>query len=315
MDIKVLIDKKNWEKLFFVYRHNKRNTLLESQFGGGKIKIYGFYHAYCMCEKWEELVEEQLEHIVSSGLYDNIDYLFVGVLISQDDVEKLNKIISRYSKVQILYTSNDGSLFEFKTLMEMQKKSYAEEFIGFYFHTKGITWLNADPKIYAVCNSWRLMNEYFLFDKWKLATVALQQGYDLYGTNYQKIYNDKYRLLGMNFFWFKSSYVAKLSPLYVAKDCRNLSEVWICSKSHNVYCPFEFSGNSRNTIIAHEFYDQGFSLKKACLTVKVYFARFSFWLNYLTGHNNLANKKVNNQRGLSDKDFEYLKLRHEDRTS
>lgn len=36
MDIKVLIDKKNWEKLFFVYRHNKRNTHLESQFGGGK---------------------------------------------------------------------------------------------------------------------------------------------------------------------------------------------------------------------------------------------------------------------------------------
>lgn len=261
-----------------------------------------------MCEKWEELVEEQLEHVVSSGLYDNIDCLFMGVLISQNDVEKLNKITSRYSKVQILYTSDDGSLFEFKTLIEMQKKSYAEEFIGFYFHTKGITWLNADSKVYAVCNSWRLMNEYFLFDKWKLATVALQQGYDLYGTNYQKIYNDKYRLLGMNFFWFKSSYVAKLAHLYVAKNCRNLSEVWICSKSHNVYCPFEFSGNSRNTIIAHEFYDEGFSLKKAFLTVMVYFARFSFWLSYLTGHNNLANKKVSNQRGLSDKDFEYLKL-------
>lgn len=92
----------------------------------------------------------------------------------------------------------------------MQKKSYEETFFGFYFHTKGITWLNTDPKIYSVGNSWRLMNEYFLFDKWKLAVETLQQGANLYGTNYQKIFNDKFRLIGMNFFWFKSDYVANV---------------------------------------------------------------------------------------------------------
>ena len=123
---------------------------------------------------------------------------------------------------------------------------------------------------------WRLMNEYFLFERWKLAVAALQQGADLYGTNYQKIFDDKYRLLGMNFFWFRSDYVAKLAKLYVAKDCRNLSEVRIYSKTHNVYCPFEFSGNSRNTAIAHEFYDREFSIKKVYLTINVYFAKFSF---------------------------------------
>ncbi|NPD91653.1 hypothetical protein [Xylanibacter muris] len=210
MNFKFLKDKKNWEKLLFVYRHNKRNNLIESQYRGTTKKIYGFYHAYCMCEKWEKLVEEQLEHLVSSGLYDNIDCLFTGILISQKDMEKLEKLLSKYSKVKILYTDDDSSLLEFKTLMEMQKKSYEETFFGFYFHTKGITWLNTDPKIYSVGNSWRLMNEYFLFDKWKLAVETLQQGANLYGTNYQKIFNDKFRLIGMNFFWFKSDYVANV---------------------------------------------------------------------------------------------------------
>lgn len=306
MNLKFLKDKKNWEKLLFVYRHNKRNNLLESHFGGGNLKIYGFYHAYCMCENWEVLVEEQLVHVVSSGLYDKIDSLFIGVLISQNDMGKLEKLLSKYSKVKILYTDDDGSLLEFKTLIEMQKKACEENFLGFYFHTKGITWLNADPKVYNVGNSWRLMNEYFLFDRWKLAVETLQQGADLYGTNYQKIFNDKYRLLGMNFFWFKSDYVAKLAKLYVAKDCRNLSEVWICSKTHNVYCPFEFSGNSRNTAVAHEFYAQGNSLKKTYLTIMVYFTRFSFWFKYLAGYNNQNNKKVKNQRALCEEDFKYL---------
>ncbi|WP_308392962.1 hypothetical protein [Prevotella sp.] len=150
------------------------------------------------------------------------------------------------------------------------------------------------------------MNEYFLFERWKLAVAALQQGADLYGTNYQKIFDDKYRLLGMNFFWFRSDYVAKLAKLYVAKDCRNLSEVRIYSKTHNVYCPFEFSGNSRNTAIAHEFYDREFSIKKEYLTINVYFAKFSFWFKYLAGYNNQNNKKVKNQRALNENDFNFL---------
>lgn len=93
--------------------------------------------------------------------------------------------------------------------------------------------------------------------------------------------------------------------LYVAKNCRYLSEVWICSKTHNVYCPFEFSGNSRNTV-AHYFYARENFLKKAYYTIMVYFTSFSFWFKYLAGYNNQNNKKVRNQRALCEKDFKYL---------
>lgn len=308
MNLRLLLDRKNWEKLFFVYRHNKNNSKMEMAYNhyDASIKVYGFYHAYCLCNSWEELFVEQLEHLISSGLYDRMDKLYIGVLITKNNIRKLDKLVQAYNKLEILYTSEDGTLFEFQTLIEMQKKTMTDKFFGFYFHTKGVTWLNVDNKIYSVGNSWRKMNEYFLFDRWKLAFSALKCGYDLYGTNYQKIFNDKYRLLGMNFFWFRSDYVSRLAKLYVEKNCRNLSEVWICSRSWNVYCPFEFSGNSRNSYVPEEFYIGGGGNRKWLLVLKIYFTRFDFWIKYLRGNNNQINPKVNTQRGLTSTDFEYL---------
>ena len=308
MNLKLLTDKKNWAKLFFVYRENKLNSSMEKSYGekDASAKVYGFYHAYCMCDGWENLVKEQLAHVVSSGLYERIDRLYIGALIKEEDLKKLNAIIRDFSKVNILYNSSDASLMEFQTLIEMQKKCESENFLGFYFHTKGISWKKSS-KIYNVGTSWRLMNEFFLFDRWKLAIRALLDGYDLYGTNYQKIFNDKYRLLGMNFFWFKSVYVKSLSKLYVARDCRNISEVWICSKTHNVYCSFEFSGNSRNHEIPKEFYiKQSPFVRVFVKTVITYFSRFTFFLKYLVGKNNQINPNVKNQRALTEDDLKYL---------
>lgn len=308
MNLKFLTDKKNWEKLLFVYRNNKNNAKIEAAYGGidENIKVYGFYHAYCMCDRWQELVSEQLRHIQHSGLYERLDKLYIGALIKEDDLYILHSIINDYKKIEILYTNCDGSVLEFPTLIELQKKAQHECFYGFYFHTKGITWLSKNPKIYQNLSSWRQMNEYFLFDRWKLAMHSLTVGFDVYGTNYHKIWNDKYRLVGSNFFWFKSEYVARLAKLYIAKDCRNLSEMWICSRTHNVYCPFEFSGNSRNCAIPTEFYTDGGGTRKALLALKIYFVRFMFWFKFLKGFNNQVNTSVNNQRALQDKDFEFL---------
>ena len=85
MNLRLLLDKKNWEKLFFVYRLNKENNKMEAAYHkiDAAQKLYGFYHAYCMCDKWEILVEEQIAHIKKSGLYDRLDKLFMGVLIKK----------------------------------------------------------------------------------------------------------------------------------------------------------------------------------------------------------------------------------------
>ena len=284
MNLKLLTDKKNWAKLFFVYRENKLNSLMEKSYGekDASAKVYGFYHAYCMCDGWENLVKEQLTHVVSSGLYERIDKLYIGALIRDNDLNTLKLLISNYSKIEIMYTNEDRTLFEYPTLMALQKKCTEEDFIGFYFHTKGISWIN-NPTVYKVGNSWRLMSEYFMFDRWKLAVHAIASGKDVYGTNYQEINNGKKRIIGGNFWWFRSDYVKSLYELKVNKQNRNESELWILHDSNNVYCPFYFSGNTRNDYLPKELYLPSQKWIRIKLAVKIYFTRFRYLFKRLFG--------------------------------
>lgn len=87
-----------------------------------------------------------------SGLYDRLDKLFMGVLIKKDEIPLLQKCINKYSKIEVFYTNEDRTLFEYPTLIKMQEKCQEENFIGFYFHTKGISWINK-PEVYNVSNS------------------------------------------------------------------------------------------------------------------------------------------------------------------
>ena len=289
MNLYLLFDKKNWKKLLFVSKINKNNDNFEKQYIKSKndqdVNIYGFYHAYCMVDNWEKLVFEQVNHIQESGLYSRITKLYCGALIKKGDIETLKKLGG--NKFEILFTSEDRTLFEFPTLIEMQKRCLQETFLGFYFHTKGISWIKT-PQVYNVGNTWRLMNEFFIFDKYKLAIHSLNEGFDIYGTNYQEIFNDQFRIIGGNFFWFRSDYVKNIPELKVHKENRNLSETWICSNTHNVYDPFSFSGNTRYDSIPSELYIQsGSKAKRIFLSIKIYFSRF----NYL--FKRLFNLKVN----------------------
>lgn len=300
MNLRLLLDKKNWKKLLFVYRHNKNNESMESSYNENDAaqKVYGFYHAYCMCNHWEMLVKEQLEHIKSSGLYDRMDKLYMGVLIEERSIPLLRSIIKKAGKIEVLYTGCDRTLFEFPTLIKMQEKCKEEDFIGFYFHTKGISWFNK-PEVYNIGNSWRIMAEYFMFDRYKMAIHALYGGYDVYGTNYQEIFNDEFRIIGGNFFWFRSEYVKNLYTLKTNRYDRNESEKWILTNTHNVYCPFFFSGNTRNDAIPYELYmpinNKFVRYYKASF---IYFSRFSFLIRRLLGLKvNLINPngKINKQ--------------------
>lgn len=165
----------------------------------------------------------------------------------------------------------------------MQEKCLEEDFIGFYFHTKGISWINK-PKVYNVGNSWRLMAEYFMFDRYKIALHALsmEERKDVYGTNYQEIFNDQFRIIGGNFFWFRSEYVKSLYRLRINRRDRNESEKWILTNTHNVYCPFYFSGNTRNDAIPQELYmPNANKLIRYYKASIIYFSRFTYLIRRL----------------------------------
>lgn len=82
MRYKYLFERKNIKKLFYVCRHNKMNKVVEESYGavGSGVKVLGFYHAYCLCDGWRELVSEQFEHLRTSGLYERMDKIYCSVI-------------------------------------------------------------------------------------------------------------------------------------------------------------------------------------------------------------------------------------------
>lgn len=133
------------------------------------------------------------------------------------------------------------------------------------------------PEVYKIDKTWRKMAEHFIFDRYRLAISALFRGYDAYGTNYYEVENDYFRLLGCNFFWFRSAYVRTLPTLKVNHEYRSETETWLLSQTHNVYCPFVFTGNLRSDPIPEELYMPGTPrLRRFSKAFKLYFTRFAY---------------------------------------
>lgn len=188
-------------------------------------------------------------------------------------------------------------MFEFPTLIYLSEfaKQQSERFVGFYFHTKGATWISR-PSVFQIGETWRHMAEYFMFDRYKLAISSILNGYYVYGPNYQECLHDRFRLIGGNFWWFDSEYVKGLPTMKINHEYRSETETWILSQTHNAYCPFEFTGNPKNDPIPQELYLPRQDWKKRlALQVKCYFSRFRYILK------RMATEKVNPRNPLLKK--------------
>lgn len=121
------------------------------------------------------------------------------------------------------------------------------------------------------------MAEYFMFDHWRLAVSALMHGNDVYGTNYQEVEGDHFRLIGGNFWWANSDYVKTLPTLNVNHEYRTETETWILSETHNVYCPYEFTGSTHYDEVPEVLYLPDIPWQKKMLPMlKSYFGRYVY---------------------------------------
>lgn len=153
--------------------------------------IYGIYHIFCDAN-WKEMVREQMQHLADSGLLEASNRLYISCIARNDeDIMELEDILRQYSKDKIEFVSKttNPQRFEFPALDYMYEKSQHEDFLFYYFHTKGITYqtpLNQEDKEFKgfvdKIVAWRRMMEYFLMNQWKVAVNTLEAGYDTYGS-------------------------------------------------------------------------------------------------------------------------------------
>ncbi len=203
-------------------------------------RIYGMYHVFCDVN-WGGIVRGQLDRLCRSGLLEASDALYVSCIAKdEDDVRRLRQMLSEYGKdkIRIVCRTSDPARYEYPALDYMYEKSQKEDFLFYYFHTKGISYQAVSEEEDAVyrgfvrkITAWRRMMEYFLMDRWQAAVGVLNSGYDTYGCYLFPPF-DSHMYAG-NFWWTTSGYFRTLDRLDESTKLTNrfMAEEWLLSKN------------------------------------------------------------------------------------
>lgn len=187
------------------------------------MKIAIFYHIAQM-GLGAFIYQQQLHRLYTSGLIESADYIHFGV---NGDQELFS--IPKGAVVK----QNQNWKEETETLLDL--KNFSEKNLDYrilYFHTKGVS------KGTLIGNSWRLMMEHFIIDKWKECVEMLNE-YDCVGSNLKILGSTTWsdgtktwekagtqHFVG-NFWWANASYINQLSDNFLRSDFRLDREFWI----------------------------------------------------------------------------------------
>lgn len=226
------------------------------------LPVYGMYHIYCDTG-WESMVREQYDHLQQSGLLDQTKKLYVSCIVSGDeDVKRIRNIIQT-PKAELIAINRNPKKFEFPALDYMYEKSQHEDFLLYYFHTKGITYqtLQTHDKTFLQFRrkiiSWRKMMEYFLFDEWRVAVNTLAEGYQTYGCYLFPPFVGK--MYAGNFWWARSDYFRTLDPLSADTKLHNrfMAEEWLLTKATRKFSAFDTVADLYFVNIPPTLYESG----------------------------------------------------------
>jgi hypothetical protein len=182
----------------------------------------------------------QVHKLYTSGLIEEASHIHFGVNGNQElfNVPKNTKVIH-----------NQNHKEETETLMSLRDFCKDNpDYKVLYLHTKGVS------KESINAESWRLMMEYFVIDRWKECVEYLND-YDAVGSNLKTLgpttWSDgrqSWDKAGIqhfvgNFWWANASYVNKLNDKFLESNFRLDREFWIGSgngKMKTLYQPEDY---------------------------------------------------------------------------
>ncbi len=253
--------------------------------------VYGFYHIYCVND-WERIVREQVHRIGESGLYEKTTKIFVGcIAFSLADTEKLKTLLP--PKYQLDYLSLGSTGYEMKTLDLLWKKAQNEDFYLYYFHTKGVSmdghscalhqkkypFFKMREKSMKECSEkWRLLMEYFIFDRYTCDIHALNKGFNLYGVIPR--YEGGIPYFSGNFWWADSEYIRELPDIDASGENRYTAEFWVgLNKKWHPYVPYHSLINMYYSPVPEVFYmDRSWGVRDLYSVLRCYYLHFKLIL-------------------------------------
>lgn len=186
--------------------------------------ICGFMHIY-QINNWEEIVEEQIQRMKNSGLWNEMKTLYIGFL----GKEKIRKFSD---KVTVLYHLDKPKVYDLVILSFLQQLSFCFDGQVFSIHAKGITHY---PK--KRFTDWRKMLEHFTLDRYDVCLRELETC-DVAGVNWHlgngfmgaaprhADGHDVTPHFSASFWWANTDYIRKLPRIHVNYN-KYESEFWM----------------------------------------------------------------------------------------
>ncbi len=184
------------------------------------VPIRGFYHVL-LVNHWREIVAEQVNEMVASGLYDAATEFEVGALGPAAEVEALRDVLAATPKLRVVFHDENPNLYEHATLGRLIAAARQGEFYAVYAHTKGVTHRGDSHA------GWRREMNRHIFAHWRANVAQLAAGCDTSGGRLYRANGCWPRHYSGNFWWARAAYIRTLRELHPAH--RHDAEMWLLS--------------------------------------------------------------------------------------
>ena len=187
-----------------------------------------FIHALAI-KNWEEILKRQFERLMLSGLYGELDAIFLTIATSDPENFKVPTFISELQKVQYLLSGDveQGERLALNWMHQFCVESTQDSNI-LYFHTKGVT--KFGTYFQTNIEDWVNLMETFVIDDYRTCLDYLKT-VDTCGINYLE---EPVPHFSGNFWWAKGSYIKQLNP-NIGEDYRDV-EWWVLSGDNVKFC-------------------------------------------------------------------------------
>lgn len=210
-------------------------------------KVACFIHSTNMDIWKDEILIMLLKHIITSGLIDKLDFIYINNIGNPLDSKKL---CNYHQKIVVENFSRDLNLFENFTIRTVHQFSKLHpDYKILYLHTKGVSYAKNHEFVPGIL-SWIKYMMYCLVEKHQQC-LQLLDIYDVVGTNFrdQTIEQINPPHYSGNFWWGSSNYISTLLVDYMSDKYH--AEFWLMHKK-----PLYF-----NNMILHHLYQVAYPIE------------------------------------------------------
>jgi hypothetical protein len=179
------------------------------------VRLSHFYHVYADGD-WEIPATEHFEELRVSGLLDELDGIYLGVVGSRENRRKVKRALRHH----VIVEADEG--WEQVTLNAVHDFAQTDSGAIFYAHTKG-AWSQSE-----LARQWRVSMTHDTVTRWRECVQALytvQAAGPFWLKSYDFSHLEHEHFFAGNFWWAQSEYVAALPPL--KNENRFQAEGWI----------------------------------------------------------------------------------------